>query len=178
MHSISSRLALFLSIPLWLVGPTVTACASAPPKVDLAMDGPETLLLQQPTISQDNIVFRHANDLWIVSRSGGEARRLTSSLGIEYSPQLSPDGKLVAFSGQYEGKHRCLRDADRGRSSASDDLAPERRFRLGLDAGRPGDPVPKLPVLRQSNVPGVSRRFEWGHAHSVAAAQSEPCVSE
>ncbi|MEM7247453.1 MAG: PDZ domain-containing protein [Acidobacteriota bacterium] len=63
----------------------------------------ETLLLQDPTISRDHVVFRHADDLWVASRRGGEARRLTSSSGSEYSPRLSPDGERVAFTGQYEG---------------------------------------------------------------------------
>lgn len=63
----------------------------------------ETLLLQQPTISAEHVVFVYADDLWIGSRSGGEARRLTSSPGLETQPRLSPDGQWVAFSGQYEG---------------------------------------------------------------------------
>lgn len=63
----------------------------------------ETLLLQEPTISAQHIVFVYAEDLWIVGRQGGEARRLTSSLGAERSPKLSPDGRWVAFTGEYEG---------------------------------------------------------------------------
>lgn len=63
----------------------------------------ETLLLQQPTISHEHIVFVYARDLWVVGREGGQARRLTSSAGSEFFPELSPDGKLVAFSGEYEG---------------------------------------------------------------------------
>ncbi len=67
-----------------------------------AADG-ETLLLQSPTVSKDHVVFVYAEDLWIVPRSGGDARRLTSHPGAEGAPQLSPDGKLVAFTGEYEG---------------------------------------------------------------------------
>ena len=63
----------------------------------------ETLLLQMPTISREHIVFVYARDLWVVGRSGGEARRLTSSDGDEFFPQLSPDGRWVAFSGEYDG---------------------------------------------------------------------------
>ncbi len=63
----------------------------------------ETLLLQDPTISADRIVFAYAGDLWSVGRAGGEATRLTSSPGTESNPRLSPDGKWVAFTGQYEG---------------------------------------------------------------------------
>lgn len=62
-----------------------------------------TQLLRQPTISDSNIVFVYANDLWIVSKEGGDARRLTSSEGQESNPHFSPDGKLIAFTGQYDG---------------------------------------------------------------------------
>lgn len=61
------------------------------------------LLFRNPDISQTQIVFEYANDLWIVSREGGEARRLTTGIGREFSPHFSPDGSLVAFSGEYEG---------------------------------------------------------------------------
>ncbi len=62
-----------------------------------------TMLMRQPTISNDNIVFVYANDLWIVSKDGGDARRLTSNEGLESYPHFSPDGKLIAFTGQYDG---------------------------------------------------------------------------
>ena len=58
-----------------------------------------TLLLQQPTISADHIAFAHGGDIWITSRSGGEATRLTTSEGLEVSPYFSPDGPQIAFSG-------------------------------------------------------------------------------
>jgi len=63
----------------------------------------ETLLLQSPTVSKEHIVFVYAQDLWIVGREGGTARRLTSDVGREATPKLSPDGRWVAFSGEYEG---------------------------------------------------------------------------
>ena len=61
------------------------------------------LLLRHPTISQTQIVFSFAGDLWIVARDGGDARRLTSGVGAESDPFFSPDGKQVAFSGEYDG---------------------------------------------------------------------------
>ncbi|MFL5789613.1 MAG: PDZ domain-containing protein [Flavisolibacter sp.] len=61
-----------------------------------------TMLLREPTISKENIVFVHGDDLWVVSKEGGEARRLTTALGSETNPKMSPDGKWVAFSGQYD----------------------------------------------------------------------------
>ncbi len=68
-----------------------------------AREADETLLLQQPTVSASHVVFVYAQDLWIVGRDGGIARRLTSDVGDESSPRLSPDGRSVAFSAQYEG---------------------------------------------------------------------------
>lgn len=62
-----------------------------------------TMLLRQPTVSQTQIVFVHANDLWVVDRTGGDARRLTTSEGAESFPHFSDDGKWIAFSGQYDG---------------------------------------------------------------------------
>ena len=97
------------------VAPLVAACTAANAQVDataaataeaaapLAPPDQETLLVQQPTISAHHIVFGYANDLWVVGRDGGDARRLTSSPGAEAAAQLSPDGTLVAFTGEYEG---------------------------------------------------------------------------
>lgn len=62
-----------------------------------------TRLLRQPTISATHIVFVYANDLWQVSRNGGQAIRLTSHEGYESNPHFSPDEKWIAFSGQYDG---------------------------------------------------------------------------
>jgi tricorn protease len=69
----------------------------------LPADGNKRLLFRNPTVSQTELVFEYANDLWIVSRDGGEARRLTSGVGREFNPHFSPDGTQVAFSGEYDG---------------------------------------------------------------------------
>ena len=63
----------------------------------------ETLLLRQPTINGQGIVFVYGGDLWTVPSSGGEARRLTSHPGEELWPKYSPDGSYIAFSAQYDG---------------------------------------------------------------------------
>jgi tricorn protease len=61
------------------------------------------LLLRFPTVSKTQIVFNFAGDLWIVNRDGGDARRLTSDIGNETSPAFSPDGMMIAFTGEYDG---------------------------------------------------------------------------
>lgn len=64
---------------------------------------PAPRLLQQPTLAGDRIVFATAGDLWSVPHAGGAAVRLTSSPGIERDPHASPDGRLLAFTGEYDG---------------------------------------------------------------------------
>ena len=60
-------------------------------------------LYRQPAISKTEIVFSYAGDLWTVPRSGGDARRLTTGIGVETSPYFSPDGTLIAFTAEYDG---------------------------------------------------------------------------
>jgi tricorn protease len=77
--------------------------ATSPLAAEPTGEPPETLLLQDPTVSARHVAFVYAEDLWIVERAGGEARRLTSGVGAESTPRLSPDGRLVAFTGEYDG---------------------------------------------------------------------------
>ncbi|MFQ5670640.1 MAG: PDZ domain-containing protein [Acidobacteriota bacterium] len=62
-----------------------------------------TRLLRFPDIHRDRIAFVYGGDLWIVASEGGLARRLTSHQGLELFPKFSPDGKWIAFSGEYGG---------------------------------------------------------------------------
>ncbi|MGC2268872.1 MAG: PDZ domain-containing protein [Candidatus Acidiferrales bacterium] len=62
------------------------------------------LLLRQPTLSRTDIAFMYGDDLWKVSREGGNAIRLTAGPGIKRSPHFSPDGQWIAFTGEYDGK--------------------------------------------------------------------------
>jgi tricorn protease len=71
--------------------------------VEMAVAQPGPLLLQQPTVSATEIVFVFAGDLWKAPRGGGEAVRLTTGAGGEINPIFSPDGKWIAFTGQYDG---------------------------------------------------------------------------
>src|SRR2546423_3299098 len=61
------------------------------------------MLFRQPTLSQTHIVFVFAGDLWIVPRTGGSAERLTTGVGVETTPVFSPDGSMIAFTGEYDG---------------------------------------------------------------------------
>lgn len=63
----------------------------------------ETLLLREPAISAKNIAFAYAGDLWVADRDGKNVRRLTTFSGQEAAPHFSPDGKMLAFSGEYDG---------------------------------------------------------------------------
>jgi len=65
--------------------------------------GAQTRLLRTPSVSARHIAFAYANNVWIVERAGGSARRLTSFQGQTANPVLSPDGRQVAFSAEYGG---------------------------------------------------------------------------
>lgn len=64
---------------------------------------PDARMLRFPDIGRDNIVFVYAGDLWVVTRQGGLARKLSSPKGQELFPKFSPDGQSIAFSGNYDG---------------------------------------------------------------------------
>lgn len=63
----------------------------------------QTKLLRFPDVFGDRVVFTYGGDLWTTSTSGGTATRLTSHPGVETYAKYSPDGKWIAFTGQYDG---------------------------------------------------------------------------
>jgi len=63
----------------------------------------QTKLLRFPDIHGDKVAFTYASDLWTASASGGTATRLTAHPGVELFAKFSPDGKWIAFTGQYDG---------------------------------------------------------------------------
>lgn len=63
----------------------------------------EARLLRFPATNGTDLVFSFAGDLYTVPINGGEAKRLTSHIGYEIFPKYSPDGKTIAFTGQYDG---------------------------------------------------------------------------
>lgn len=60
-------------------------------------------LLQHPDISDTHITFVYGGDIWIVSKDGGVANRISSPSGVESFPKFSPDGSLISFSANYDG---------------------------------------------------------------------------
>lgn len=81
---------LFLSLSLAIALPAAVAAQG-------------TRLLRHPTVSRELVAFAYAGDLWLVSRDGGQARRLTSTPGAEMDPYFSPDGSQIAFSATVAG---------------------------------------------------------------------------
>ncbi len=69
----------------------------------LCLKAEEARLLRFPHSVGEKVVFSYAGDLYTVPVSGGVARRLTSHVGYEMFPRISPDGKYIAFTGQYDG---------------------------------------------------------------------------
>ncbi|HEY5219770.1 MAG TPA: PDZ domain-containing protein [Gemmatimonadaceae bacterium] len=65
--------------------------------------GAQTRMLRSPTVNATQIAFAYAENIWVVDRAGGVARRVTSFQGTTGDPEFSPDGKLIAFTGTYEG---------------------------------------------------------------------------
>ncbi|HEX8637278.1 MAG TPA: hypothetical protein VF692_04400, partial [Pyrinomonadaceae bacterium] len=63
----------------------------------------QTKLLRFPDVYADRVVFSYGSDLWTVSSGGGQAVRLTAHPGVEVFAKFSPDGKYIAFTGQYDG---------------------------------------------------------------------------
>ncbi len=62
-----------------------------------------TKLLRFPDVHKDRVVFTYGGDLWTASTAGGKATRLTAHPGLEFFAKFSPDGKWIAFTGQYDG---------------------------------------------------------------------------
>lgn len=63
----------------------------------------EARLLRFPTTNGQDVVFSYGGDLYKAPLAGGDAQRLTSHVGYESFPRLSPDGQTIAFTAQYDG---------------------------------------------------------------------------
>ena len=102
-----------------------------------ALAAAQSGLLRFPAIYEDQIVFTYAGDLYTVGAKGGTARKLTNGEGFEMFARFSPDGKSIAFTGQYDGNtevysmpatggvpQRLTYTATLGRDDVSDRMGP------------------------------------------------------
>ncbi len=127
-------------------------------------------LFRFPDVSQTQIVFTYANDLWIMPKEGGTAIKLSSPPGVESFPKFSPDGKTIAFTGNYDGNQDVyaipasggvpLRLTEHGLPDRLVDWTPDGKrilFASGRESGRErfnqfytisytGGPAEKLPL--------------------------------
>jgi tricorn protease len=89
--------------PMSIFKHAVALCVLLCASLALGQEMPEGRLMRFPDIHKDKIVFYYGGDLWLGSSSGGVAHRITASPGRELFPKFSPDGKWIAFTGQYDG---------------------------------------------------------------------------
>jgi tricorn protease len=82
---------------------TATAIFSIFAGTFLFSQQPEGRLMRFPDIHGDKIAFVYGGDIWLDTASGGPAHRVTTHPGRELFPKFSPDGKWIAFTGQYDG---------------------------------------------------------------------------
>lgn len=105
--------------------------------IQISFASEDTRVLRFPAIHGDQIVFTFAGDLYSVPASGGTARKMTSHEGFEAFARFSPDGKHIAFTGQYDGNRevyvmpregglpkRITYTATLGRDDISDRMGP------------------------------------------------------
>jgi len=76
----------------------VAFAASSP-----AVEGAPGYVMRFADIGGDQIVFTYEDDLWLVPVAGGDAHRITSHPGRETAAKFSPDGTMLAFTGEYDG---------------------------------------------------------------------------
>ncbi len=81
-------------------------CAALAHGQEPAADQKLTRLLRYPDASAERIAFVYGGDIWTVESTGGTARRVTSASGEELFPKFSPDGRSLAFTGQYNGSRQ------------------------------------------------------------------------
>ncbi len=132
---------LFTLCTLGLLLAAAPAALAADP-VDAEPDFTDARLLRMPDIHGDTIVFVYAGDLWTVPRTGGPARRLTSSVGYLSQPEVQPRRPDHRLHGQLRRRRGRVHRPRRRRRADAPDLAPGLRPGDRLAAGRQVGPLP------------------------------------
>ena len=86
-----------------LFTPLVAILVAVLPFTTKAINTENTRMMSYPAISETHLAFTYANDLWVANKDGSNPVRLTVSQGDEMRPSFSPDGSMIAFSGNYDG---------------------------------------------------------------------------
>src|SRR5579864_6353666 len=124
-----------------------------------AAESPGRTLMRFPTLYGNTIVFVAHDNLWSVARTGGAAARLTTDEGRDVMPRFSPDGRWIAFTGEYQGNRDVYVIPAGGgaarRLTFTSDIAPEVSARSG-----PNDMVVTW-TPDSKNVVFLSRRAAW-----------------
>jgi tricorn protease len=116
-------------------------------------------LMRYPTLSGNTVVFVAHDNLWSVPRTGGTASRLTAEEGRDVMPRFSPDGRWIAFTGEYQGNRDVYVIPASGgtarRVTFTSDLVPEPSPRSG-----PNNMVVTW-TPDSKNIVFLSRRMAW-----------------
>jgi tricorn protease len=122
---------------------------------------PDRALMRYPTLHGDTVVFVAHDNLWSVPRTGGVASRLTTDPGNDLLPRFSPDGKWIAFTGEYQGNRDVYVIPARGgpatRLTFTSDVVPAAPERWGPD----NMVVTWTPDSK--NIVFLSRRYSWNN---------------
>ncbi len=118
-------------------------------------------MLRHPAINGNAIAFEYGGDLWVTTRAGGAARRLTATPDVETDPHFSPDGSLIAFSRTSDGNTDVYVVSAAGGEPRRLTFHPRKRPRPRMDAAtasasssrRDRASVPQSSYLRLFTVP-------------------------
>ena len=139
-----------------------------------------TRLLRRPAVSRELVAFEYGGDLWTVPRSGGQARRLTSTPNAEIDPRFSPDGIAPRLHGDGRRQHRRLRRAGDRRRTHAPHLPSGPRCRARVESGRKPralrvdtrDRARAGPAFDLQALVGGRRRQRRGHRGSGSVADA------
>jgi len=99
-----------------------------------------------PDLHGDQVVFTSEGDLWVGDLKTGTAKRLTSDPGVERNASFSPDGKNLAFEGEYDSRQAYVMPTQGGIPRR---LTYVEGFRATTDWSADGKNV----IFRTTNVP-------------------------